>query len=102
MKLYNHLFTGTFKREPKPVVGRDEFKGGVGSGVRGHHTSQIKPAKITRVRLRTVETWYDRGQRSYVTQLKDPHGNQIGDAYHDGDKVGAIHSHRMKVNNKVY
>ena len=39
MKLYDHLFTGTFKREPKPVVGAVEYKGGVGSGVRGHHTN---------------------------------------------------------------
>ena len=99
MRIYNHLFTGTFKREPKPVVSTVEYKGGVGSGVRGHHNTiqNNKPSKITRVRLGTVETWYDRNQRSYVTQLKDPHGNQIGDAYHDGDKLGAIHSHRMKV-----
>jgi len=26
MRIYNHLFTGTFKREPKPVAGAVEYK----------------------------------------------------------------------------
>jgi hypothetical protein len=33
-----------------------------------------------------IDTWYDRHCRSYVTQLKDSNGFQIGDANYDGTK----------------
>lgn len=31
----------------------------------------------------SVQTWYDRKTRSWVTQLKDGEGNQVGDAQYD-------------------
>lgn len=39
-----------------------------------------------------VDTWYDRHTRSWVVQLKDRDGNQIGDAEyvgntHDRDRI---------------
>jgi Tfp pilus assembly protein PilX len=34
----------------------------------------------------TVESWYDRKTKSYVTATKDQEGNQIGDAEYDGGK----------------
>lgn len=37
-----------------------------------------------------VERWYDKHQRSWVVQLMDKYGNQIGNAHYDGDKQGAI------------
>ena len=37
-----------------------------------------------------VERWYSRSVRSWVVQLKDKYGNQIGNAHYDGDKDGAI------------
>ena len=40
----------------------------------------------------TVERFYDRRSRSSVTLVKDPEGNQIGDANYDGDKVSAAFS----------
>lgn len=33
----------------------------------------------------TVDTWFDRQSRSWVTQLKDGDGLQVGDAEYDGN-----------------
>lgn len=33
-----------------------------------------------------IESWYDRYTRSWVVQLKDREGNQIGDAEYVGNK----------------
>lgn len=33
-----------------------------------------------------IDTWYDRSTRSWVVQLKDREGNQIGDAEYTGNK----------------
>jgi hypothetical protein len=41
-----------------------------------------------------IETWYARKTRSYVTQLKDEQGNQVGEAYYGGSRASAI-GHRM-------
>lgn len=38
----------------------------------------------------TVETWYDRQTRNWVTQLKDTKGNQVGDAAFSGTKLEAF------------
>lgn len=35
-----------------------------------------------------VRTWYDRAIRSWVTQIVDEEGNQIGDASYSGSKSG--------------
>lgn len=42
-----------------------------------------------------VTTWYDRGTRSWVTQLLDAEGNQQGNAEYDGDRTGADYSRGM-------
>ena len=34
---------------------------------------------------KTIESWYDQQSRSFVTQLKDQQGNQIGEAAYDGN-----------------
>jgi hypothetical protein len=47
--------------------------------------STARPAPKTKYH---TESWYDRHTRSYVTQLKDECGNQIGDAAYDGTKAG--------------
>jgi len=36
-----------------------------------------------------IDQWYDKSSRSWVTQLKDEAGNQIGEAAYDGNKVSA-------------
>lgn len=36
----------------------------------------------------TIETWYDRHTRSWISQLKDPNGAQLGDAEYAGTKAG--------------
>lgn len=33
-----------------------------------------------------IDTWYDRHTRSWVVQLKDREGNQIGEAEYVGNK----------------
>lgn len=33
-----------------------------------------------------IDTWYDRHTRSYVVQLKDREGNQLGEAEYYGNK----------------
>ncbi|TVY09920.1 hypothetical protein [Paenibacillus cremeus] len=43
--------------------------------------TEQKPAK--------VDKWYDRGTRSWVVQLKDHEGNQIGDAIYVASKSEA-------------
>lgn len=42
----------------------------------------------------SVETWFNRDARIWTTQLKDPQGNQIGDADLDGNKIAASLSFR--------
>jgi len=37
-----------------------------------------------------VDSWYDRRTRSWIVQLMDEEGNQIGDAYYTGIKEDAI------------
>lgn len=38
----------------------------------------------------TVEYWYDRHTRSWVVQVKDDKGNQVGKAHYFGNKEEAI------------
>ena len=38
---------------------------------------------------KSVDKWYDRYTRSWVVQLKDQNGFQIGDAYYCGSRVEA-------------
>lgn len=33
------------------------------------------------------ETWYDKKTRCWVTQVRDARGNQIGDAFYDGNRA---------------
>lgn len=37
-----------------------------------------------------IDRWYDRQSRSWVVQRLDIEGNQVGDAYYSGTKLGAI------------
>lgn len=41
----------------------------------------------------TIETWYDRASRNWITTRKDSLGNQIGDAVITGNKASAAHAH---------
>lgn len=54
--------------------------------------------KTTIVPDGTVETWYDRKTRSYVTVRKNALGDQVGDASYDGDRESAKLAHRWMVN----
>lgn len=49
--------------------------------------------RVTDVEDGTVDTWYDSGSRSWVTQRLDAEGNQIGDANYDGTQEDAKRSH---------
>lgn len=41
----------------------------------------------------SVETWWDRYSRNWVTQTKDAEGNQVGSADYSGEKLGAAIAH---------
>ena len=45
----------------------------------------------------SVETWYDRASRNYLTQIKDPEGNQIGSAFWAGNKTTAAFNHKEAI-----
>ncbi|CAB5224476.1 AdoMet_MTases domain containing protein [uncultured Caudovirales phage] len=53
--------------------------------------------RVTPVENGTVDTWYDRPTRSWVTQRLDAEGNQIGDASYDGTQEDAKRSHASMV-----
>jgi hypothetical protein len=53
--------------------------------------------RVTNVEDGTVDTWYDSGSRSWVTQRLDAEGNQIGDANYDGTQEDAKRSHASMV-----
>lgn len=42
----------------------------------------------------TVETWYDRRSRNWITQTKDAEGNQVGEASFGGDQITARLNHK--------
>jgi len=46
----------------------------------------------------TVDQWYDHHTRSWVTQLKDSEGNQVGEAEYDGTRESAEVSREWKEN----
>ncbi len=50
--------------------------------------------KNKRMHGHKIVTWYDRQTRSWVTQLKDRIGNQVGEAQYNGSKTGARASER--------
>jgi len=52
---------------------------------------------ITKVGDYSVETWYDKKSRNYVTQTKDAYRFQIGDADYSGTKESSLFAHRMAV-----
>jgi len=41
----------------------------------------------------TVETWYDRTSRNWITQIKNAEGNQIGSAFFAHKRSSAIINH---------
>jgi len=41
----------------------------------------------------SVETWWDRYSRNWVTQTKDAEGNQVGHADYTGERLGAAIAH---------
>lgn len=55
--------------------------------------ARLKPTRTTKVGTFTVETWYDRKTRSYVTQTKDADGCQLETADYAGNKDAAITDH---------
>lgn len=46
--------------------------------------------KTTKVGKMTVETWYDKQSKNWITQLKNETGSQVGDARFDGSRFAAI------------
>jgi hypothetical protein len=34
----------------------------------------------------SIKTWHDKHTKSWITQIKDEQGNQIGEAAYDGNK----------------
>ena len=46
----------------------------------------------------SVDKWYDRYSRSWIVQLKDESGNQVGDAMYFGNRESAEkeYSHLIK------
>jgi hypothetical protein len=48
--------------------------------------ADVKPEPV----VASVDRWYDRHQRSWVVVRKDAEGNQIGDAFYDGVRKGAV------------
>ena len=44
-----------------------------------------------------VETWYSKQDRSYVTQIKDSDGNQVGEAMYDGTKADSKIAHAWSI-----
>lgn len=45
----------------------------------------------------TVDTWYDRQSRNWVTQTFDADGNQIADAEYSGDRKSAQIDHQQAI-----
>lgn len=43
--------------------------------------------------LGSVETWFDRNGRNWVTQARNANGDQCGAAYHSGTRFGAENNH---------
>lgn len=48
---------------------------------------------ITPTEKFTVETWFDRSSRNWITQIKDLDGNQVGDALFAGRRDSAVVNH---------
>jgi hypothetical protein len=44
-----------------------------------------------------VETWYDRQSQNYVCIVKDPEGNQIGDADYSGCRTSMEFAEKQAV-----
>lgn len=44
-----------------------------------------------------VETWYDKHTRSWISQLKNKEGDQIGDAEYDGTSLSVTTSQKKLV-----
>ena len=42
---------------------------------------------------RSVETWWDKQSRNFITETKDAEGNPIGDATLTGEKLGGAIAH---------
>jgi hypothetical protein len=53
--------------------------------------SLLEQAKLTKTNTK-VEYWYDKATRSWIVQLVDLQGNQIGDAEYSADKKGRDYS----------
>ena len=53
--------------------------------------------RVTPVEDGTVDTWYDRDSKAWVTQRLDAEGNQVGDANYDGTQDDAKISHANMV-----
>lgn len=41
---------------------------------------------MTAPRRLTIDSWYDRSERVWITTVKDANGNQVGDALVDGNR----------------
>lgn len=53
--------------------------------------------RIIRWNDQTVETWWDRQSRNFITQIKNSSGIEISDAVYTGEKVGAANAHMAAV-----
>jgi len=71
------------------------LKGGWQMKIIGYEPSESKPPF-------KVDRWYDRHTKSWVVQLKDEDGNQIGNATYLGVKQQAItEENRMKIEHNL-
>ena len=45
----------------------------------------------------TVDTWWDRQSRNWITQILDSEGNQQGEALFSGTRKDAEHDHKVAI-----
>jgi len=93
--------TSSYAVYGKGTVTTSFFKVFRSEGSGGALKSDLKPKKNeldTKVAGGSVETWYDKGTRSWVTQTKDAEGNQVGEAEYTGrGKASAKNAHDFAV-----
>lgn len=80
---------------PSPEPGHT----GAQSAFEGRH-GKIPP-NIVFTDKSMITTWYDENTKSYVTQLIDPNGNQVGDAQYDGNTDDMLASRKFMMKDKM-
>ena len=93
--------TSSYAVYGKGTVTTSSFKVFRSEGSGGALKSDLKAIKKelnTKVEGGSIETWYDKSNRLWVTQTKDAEGNQVGDAdFTARGKVSAKNAHDFAV-----